>query len=45
VLSQILREKKTDQRAELFARAVKAAQEMESANEKLLLRMKLYDCV
>jgi len=38
---QILYAKKTDYRAELFARAIKAGTEMQAANRKLLLRMKL----
>ena len=39
---QILKAKETDQRAALFARAIKSGQEMQAANRKLLLRMRLY---
>jgi len=39
--NKILQAKKTDYRAELFARAIKAGREMQSANRKLLLRMRL----
>ncbi|KAF9531186.1 26S proteasome subunit RPN7-domain-containing protein [Crepidotus variabilis] len=39
--NKILLAKKTDYRAELFARAIKAGAEIESTNRKLLLRMKL----
>jgi hypothetical protein len=42
VFCQILRAKKTDYRAELFARAMKAGEELHNANRKLLLRMRLY---
>ncbi|EKM56660.1 uncharacterized protein PHACADRAFT_253909 [Phanerochaete carnosa HHB-10118-sp] len=40
-LGKILRAQETDQRAELFARTMKAGQDMQSANRKLLLRLKL----
>ncbi|KAH6877424.1 G protein pathway suppressor 1 [Coprinopsis sp. MPI-PUGE-AT-0042] len=40
--NKILQAKKTDQRAELFARAIKAGSEIQAANRKLLLRMKLH---
>jgi len=39
--NKILQAKKTDYRAELFARAIKAGRDMQSANRKLLLRMRL----
>ncbi|RDB17140.1 COP9 signalosome complex subunit 1, partial [Hypsizygus marmoreus] len=39
--NKILYAKKTDYRAELFARAIKAGNDMQAANRKLLLRMKL----
>ena len=39
---QILKAKETDQRAALFARAIKSGQDMQAANRKLLLRMRLY---
>jgi len=39
--NKILQAKKTDYRAELFARAMKAGREMQAANRKLLLRMRL----
>ena len=42
LINQILQAKKTDYRAELFARAIKAGREMQSANRKLLLRMRLW---
>jgi COP9 signalosome complex subunit 1 len=38
---QILQAKKTDYRADLFARAIRAGTEMQMANRKLLLRMRL----
>ncbi|KAG5721024.1 hypothetical protein E4T56_gene9262 [Termitomyces sp. T112] len=38
---QILYAKKTDYRADLFARATKAATDIQATNRKLLLRMKL----
>lgn len=38
---QILQVKRTDYRADLFARAIKAGKDMQSANRKLLLRMRL----
>jgi COP9 signalosome complex subunit 1 len=38
---QILKAKKTDYRAELFARAIKAGDDMRNANKKLLFRMRL----
>jgi COP9 signalosome complex subunit 1 len=38
---QILQAKKTDYRAELFARAIHAGTDMQNANRKLLLRMRL----
>lgn len=38
---QVLQAKKKDHRAELFDRAVKAGNEIQSANRKLLLRMRL----
>ncbi|KAI6143789.1 26S proteasome subunit RPN7-domain-containing protein [Pisolithus tinctorius] len=38
---KVLVAKKTDHRAELFARAMKMASEMEKTNRKLLLRMRL----
>jgi hypothetical protein len=38
---QILHAKKTDYRADLFARTIKAGKEMQAANRKLLLRMRL----
>ncbi|KAG6809825.1 hypothetical protein H0H92_014608, partial [Tricholoma furcatifolium] len=37
----ILYAKKNDNRADLFARAIETAAEIQSANTKLLLRMKL----
>lgn len=40
-LSQILRAKEVDPRAELFTNAVKSGAQMESSTRKLLLRMKL----
>ncbi|KAG5651159.1 hypothetical protein H0H81_009651 [Sphagnurus paluster] len=39
--NKILYAKKTDYRADLFARAIKTATEIQAANRKLLLRMKL----
>ncbi|KAF7986122.1 hypothetical protein HWV62_41567, partial [Athelia sp. TMB] len=39
--NKILQAKTTDHRAELFDRAIKAGNEMQSANRKLLLRMRL----
>lgn len=39
--SQILQAKKSDYRAELFARTIKAGTEIQASNRKLLLRMKL----
>ncbi|KAG5641499.1 hypothetical protein DXG03_005084 [Asterophora parasitica] len=39
--NKILHAKKTDYRADLFARAIKSATEIQAANRKLLLRMKL----
>ncbi|KAF5373404.1 hypothetical protein D9615_009517 [Tricholomella constricta] len=39
--NKILYAKKTDYRADLFARAIKSATEIQAANRKLLLRMKL----
>jgi len=39
--NKILQAKKTDHRAELFARAVKTGADIQSANRKLLLRMRL----
>ena len=39
--AQILKAKKKDHRAELFARAIKAGSDIQSANRKLLLRMRL----
>ncbi|KAF9006986.1 G protein pathway suppressor 1 [Cyathus striatus] len=39
--NKILLAKKTDYRAELFARAIKAGTEIQAANKKLLFRMKL----
>ncbi|KAF8801237.1 PCI-domain-containing protein [Phlegmacium glaucopus] len=39
--NKILQAKKTDYRAELFARAIKTGREMQAANRKLLLRMRL----
>ncbi|KAG6818323.1 hypothetical protein H0H93_005994, partial [Arthromyces matolae] len=41
MVKQILHAKKTDYRAELFARAIQAAKDIEATNRKLLLRMKL----
>ncbi|CDO77396.1 hypothetical protein BN946_scf184857.g2, partial [Trametes cinnabarina] len=41
-LIAILKAKETDQRAALFAKAIKSGQEMQAANRKLLLRMRLY---
>lgn len=38
---QILKAKKQDHRAELFTRAIKAGSDIQSANRKLLLRMRL----
>ena len=38
---QILQAKKTDYRADLFARAIRAGTDMRNANRKLLLRMRL----
>ena len=38
---QILKVKKQDHRADLFARAIKAGSDIQSANRKLLLRMRL----
>jgi COP9 signalosome complex subunit 1 len=38
---QILQAKKTDYRADLFARAIRAGTEMQNSNRKLLLRMRL----
>ena len=39
--TQILKAKETDQRAALFAKAIKSGQDMQAANRKLLLRMRL----
>ncbi|KAF8624719.1 hypothetical protein AX17_007050 [Amanita inopinata Kibby_2008] len=39
--NKILQAKKTDYRADLFARAIKAGNEIQLANRKLLLRMRL----
>ena len=39
--NKILKAKETDQRAALFARAIKSGEEMQAANRKLLLRMRL----
>jgi COP9 signalosome complex subunit 1 len=39
--NKILKAKKTDYRDELFARTIKAGTEMQAANRKLLLRMRL----
>ncbi|THH00269.1 hypothetical protein EW026_g2236 [Hermanssonia centrifuga] len=39
--NRILQAKRTDQRAALFARAMKAGSEMQATNRKLLLRMRL----
>jgi COP9 signalosome complex subunit 1 len=39
--NKILQAKKTDYRAELFARAIRTGAEIQSANRKLLLRMRL----
>ena len=39
---QILKAKETDQRAALFAKAIKNGQDMQAANRKLLLRMRLW---
>ncbi|EAU83783.2 G protein pathway suppressor 1 [Coprinopsis cinerea okayama7 len=39
--NKILQAKKTDPRAELFARATKAGNDIQAANRKLLLRMRL----
>ncbi|PPQ85556.1 hypothetical protein CVT25_006726 [Psilocybe cyanescens] len=39
--NKILKAKKTDYRDELFARTIKAGAEMQAANRKLLLRMRL----
>ncbi|KAK2463351.1 hypothetical protein APHAL10511_004662 [Amanita phalloides] len=39
--NKILQAKQTDFRAELFARAIKAGKDMQAANRKLLLRMRL----
>jgi COP9 signalosome complex subunit 1 len=41
MMIQILKAKKVDHRAELFAHAMKAADEIQSTNRKLLLRMRL----
>ncbi|KAG6906595.1 hypothetical protein DXG01_012998 [Tephrocybe rancida] len=41
--NKILYAKKTDYRADLFARAIKTGTDIQAANRKLLLRMKLYD--
>ena len=38
---QILKAKETDPRSELFARALRSGKEMQAANRKLLLRMRL----
>jgi COP9 signalosome complex subunit 1 len=38
---QILKAKKTDYRVDLFARAIKAGDDMRNANKKLLYRMRL----
>ncbi|KAG6895799.1 hypothetical protein C0992_012463 [Termitomyces sp. T32_za158] len=40
--NKILYAKKTDYRADLFARTIKAAADTQATNKKLLLRMKLY---
>ncbi|KAI0634340.1 G protein pathway suppressor 1 [Trametes polyzona] len=39
--NKILKAKETDQRAALFAKAIKSGQDMQAANRKLLLRMRL----
>jgi len=39
--NKILQAKKTDYRAELFAKAIKTGREIQAANRKLLLRMRL----
>ncbi|KAH9929081.1 PCI-domain-containing protein [Epithele typhae] len=39
--NKILRAKETDQRAALFAKAIKSGREMQATNRKLLLRMRL----
>ncbi|KAF6745950.1 G protein pathway suppressor 1 [Ephemerocybe angulata] len=39
--NKILQAKKTDYRADLFARAIKAGNDIQAANRKLLLRMRL----
>ncbi|TFK68147.1 PCI-domain-containing protein [Pluteus cervinus] len=39
--NKILQAKQTDYRADLFARSIKAAKDIQSANRKLLLRMRL----
>jgi hypothetical protein len=41
IIKQILHAKKTNYRDELFARTIKAGAEMQSANRKILLRMRL----
>ncbi|KAG1764552.1 26S proteasome subunit RPN7-domain-containing protein [Suillus occidentalis] len=41
IQGRILKARKVDHRAELFARAIKTAAEIQSANRKLLLRMRL----
>lgn len=41
IIKQILHAKKTNYRDELFARTIKAGSEMQSANRKILLRMRL----
>ncbi|CCM06321.1 uncharacterized protein FIBRA_08573 [Fibroporia radiculosa] len=40
--NKILKAKETDQRAVLFSRAIKSGEQMQAANRKLLLRMRLY---
>ncbi|KIP03274.1 hypothetical protein PHLGIDRAFT_77841 [Phlebiopsis gigantea 11061_1 CR5-6] len=41
-LGKILRAQEVNQRAELYARTMKVGQDMQSANRKLLLRLRLY---
>lgn len=43
-LTQVLLAKKTDHRADLFSRAVKAGADIQASNRKLLLRMRLCAC-
>jgi len=42
IVEQILQATKIDHRGELFARAIKTGADIQSANRKLLLRMRLY---